>query len=516
MNTTVSTTATHPEREDFRQRLAELRMTVGRPAADAVDRYTDLEDRFAALAHEVYTRLLESPLAWTPEEHADATWICRTSRELALIAYRTWQALAATPVADPRASHFAARSLLHMGNSAKWDGVVSKDGARDFRKPHALMRFAIAADCHRSPVRITLAERVVECSIEALYFRALLLARFASGAFGFKQLEILDQWMWLWTPVLQGCAAIPQGGSFCADLASNEGLRPGDCERGPSTLYLPIIPIQRAYTAIVAEFHAGRIVPAEGIASRFRVEEHVAVLELARNGLREISIAPAKRADRHDLDEAAELFLGLGDVVNKAFAPTPAAAPVAGPSLELVTSDDERAAAQRRTKDRAIDGAYERERRMVRVANVSTTGFGIEGPAALLDALQVGDLVALRIARVPAPHLCKVSRRTPLPGGEKISIGLHRISSEAILSPVAGVGPPDNPGIVVPAVFVPGDDSSGRYDAWLVSERDFAKRPALEVQAGRRGFTLRLNRVRDRGPGWVLAGFEVTAEQKAA
>jgi hypothetical protein len=63
-------------------------------------------------------------------------------------------------------------------------------------------------------------------------------------------------------------------------------------------------------------------------------------------------------------------------------------------------------------------------------------------------------------------------------------------------------------------LFVPGEDSTGRQDAFLVGESALERSPAFAVDVGDQTFSLRLNRVRDRGRGWVLAGFEISSMRK--
>jgi hypothetical protein len=63
-------------------------------------------------------------------------------------------------------------------------------------------------------------------------------------------------------------------------------------------------------------------------------------------------------------------------------------------------------------------------------------------------------------------------------------------------------------------LFVPGNDSTGRQDAFLVSDSAPVHGQAFEATVGDQTFSLRLNRVRDRGRGWVLAGFEIFGMRK--
>ena len=113
-----------PARGDFHQRIAELRAPGALDRPDILERYTELEDRFACLASGDRARLLESEFVWTEKERGDATWLLESTRDLAFVGYRIWDSFARQDAASERARHMAARALLHMGDAAKWNGVV--------------------------------------------------------------------------------------------------------------------------------------------------------------------------------------------------------------------------------------------------------------------------------------------------------------------------------------------------------------------------------------------------------
>jgi hypothetical protein len=64
-------------------------------------------------------------------------------------------------------------------------------------------------------------------------------------------------------------------------------------------------------------------------------------------------------------------------------------------------------------------------------------------------------------------------------------------------------------------VFVPGADASGRHDAFLVPENLRRENAAFRARAGNDLYKLRFNRVRNKGRGWVLAGFEIVTADRA-
>lgn len=494
------------DRKDFESRLAELR-----PRGDNLERaakaHAALDAEFQAAADAARARLLPSSLAWAEDAHDEAAWLRRASDGLATTGFLLGVALLERRgAADRTTIEMIARTLARMGDTIKWDVAGQRPPRLEFAKAHALLRPMMAANSHREPLQRAVEGREAACTIESLYFRALLLARFASGSLTVKQVEILDAWMWMWMPALEGLEEAPAGSPLRADLDTSHGLCTGlRTGHGPS-LYLPTTSIEEAYRAILREFHAGRLVPAEGITTSFRIEEHVAVLEVVRRGLRE-SVQPSNhRAERHATNIVAELHVGLGELMERGFLP-----PAPQALLTLAVSDGQRVDAHRdeRDRDTAVESIYERRRRMVRVANVSDTGLGIEGNDADCGGISAGDVVALRLEAGGPLEICKVARSVPSPVG-RVWIGARRISSQArpieVVQPVGLAGSED-----VTLVFVPGLDESGRHDACLVSERAFEEGGPLEAFLGDCVYTFKFNRVRDRGRGWVLAGFEIVA-----
>jgi hypothetical protein len=104
----------------------------------------------------------------------------------------------------------------------------------------------------------------------------------------------------------------------------------------------------------------------------------------------------------------------------------------------------------------------------------------------------------------------KVVRCVPSKTPGRVVIGVRKIATSAKHLLLARDGEP-------PArlLFVPGSEPSGRYDAFLVSERAFGDGGELKAVLGGAEFRLRFNRARLRGRGWVLAGFEIVEAREA-
>lgn len=489
MNHPTADAALQPmDRTEFWRRFKELSAACADPALhDAWPRYQALAVDFEGLADETRARLLGTSPTWTDEEVALARWLHRACDGLVTLAFRLagWLEKAGG-VADPRTHEAMASTLYFMGETLKWEVTVSTTWVNDLRKTHAVMRLAMAGGMHRKDTRMRVDGVDVECTIESLYFRVLLLARFASGTLNLKQIEILDAWMWLWAPALRGVAD-PAGSVLRADLDSGDGLKRGVRQGDGPSLYLPREPIEDVYEDLVSEFHAGRMVPATGRTAGLHIEEHVAVLGLIRQGLRHAKEKPAPRADRRACDRAVELLVGLPEILVRGFS-TPQAPvdPVPG-----VDAGD--------------------KRRIVRVMNESDTGLGVEGPIATCGSIAVGDLVAMRLAPGEPLVLGKVARSVPSKSAGHVVIGVQRLGRRAQLVSVQREGGP----AATPVVFVPGDDSSGRNDACLVSERSYAERGTLQAPLDGHLFTVRIDHARQSGRGWVLAGFEVISSRPA-
>ncbi len=408
----------NPLRAAIERQLQETQsLATGASPEASLAGLVDLHSRLAPFVEAAKCRLLSTPLDWTDEETAQAGWIYATSHRIAALGFQLMESLRRSiGPDDPRMLTVISLALLYIGEATKWETTTAAKVARDYRSLHALMRRGISTGRQREPLHIEAGGRVRPCTLEALYFRALMLARFASGTLTCKQIEILDEWLWMWAPVLQGVAEAPVGSTLRADLDSGDGLRSGRRANEGPTLYLPQDPIDAAFRALLAEFHVGRIVPSEGCTADFRIEEHVAVIDVIRRGLRTSRTRPATRAQRQATDRLVELYIGLGEITARGFTP---AAPRAA-AIVLASKDGVARTAMRteRERDLALDEIYDPACRRVTLTNVSETGLGLEGSQADCGALAVGDLVGVRISPSEPLVIGKVMRCIPatIPG----------------------------------------------------------------------------------------------------
>jgi hypothetical protein len=489
------------------RRLADIHAAAGNASPDAaLAALTALHADVGLFVEASKAKLLETSLAWSDDQKADAHWIHETNQRVAALCLRITDALRRQVGADDtRTLQGIAFSLLYMGEAMKWEIASGARAPRDYRALHGLVSHAIAAGRQQSPLRLDVGGRARGCTLESLYFRALLLARFASGNLSCAQIEILDEWLWIWAPILQGVPVPPAGPALRADLDSSLGLRQGPRRGEGPVLYLPQGPVEAAFASLVAQFHAGRIVPSTGCTATLRIEEHVAVLDLIRRGLRASKRESIPRAVRRSASFAVEVYIGLTEIEQRGFLPPPPHATMialaAADGIALGTARGER------ERDAAIGDIYDPLRRLVNLVDVSDSGLGFEGSDAACEPMAVGALVGLRLTPHGPLLIGKVARRMPTGKVGRSVVGVRRISSDArVISATCGAGAAANR---VSMVYVRGDDRSGCEDAYLVGERTFDQGGTFEVGARENTFSFRFNRVRERGRGWVLAGFEI-------
>lgn len=478
---------------------------IARSPDDALSEFMAMHARVDADVHSVKRTLFAPSLASGEEDRSASRWISAQHRRLGRVARRMAEAFVRVSGPGDHALRMVALGLHYMGESVK--GHMKEFHLHDGL--HALMRIALTSGRHHEALHLDVGGRSAACTLTSLYFRALVLARFAGGGLTFAQIEIVDAWMWLWMPALEGVDHPPEGVAWRADLDSNDGLRcgPGDGV-GPS-LYLARAPLEAVRLAIIKEFHAGRTVAAPGDVAKFSNGDHFAALDAIRRALRGVRHESLGRGTRYESNEVVELYVGLAEVMAQALAEK-------GRSLTPLTL-------MPMPGDAAAPGWREREgestqvrvmSRLVQLIDVSDTGMAIEGDESHCGEIAVDDLVALWPGPGEPLLLARVVRRLPAATGGRVVMGLLRLSSAA-QHVRATQSVADGQTADLSMLFIPGADDSGRNDAYLTSEEVADESKTFETTAGENIFTFRFNRVRERGRGWVMAGFEIASMRLA-
>ena len=502
MNVSVSRELTRSDiRAEYEAARRTLKGELARlPLDDAANRVAQLAARLDQGVARIKGELLATSLCWNEEHQALVAWLCGEHEQLfemarAVIALRPHRCEDETLLL-----RLPAAALYHWGEAVKW---TTRRERQDYQPLHALVADAMARECQRQPVRLVADGRGRTVTLESLYFRALLLDRFGGGSLTRPQLEILDAWLWEWVPVLNARREAPEGKCFRTDLETNNGLREGTGSAGARSLYLPLQPLIARRREVVMQLHRGRLVPEHGCVADMRLEEHVAVLEQLGRAFDGLAGGAEHRARRKPgAGQRIEVWVGLNEILTHGLAPRPT------DGAYRVGEEVRAAIAAGNPAHAGAALGEDPSRRYLWLTDVSESGFGFEALGSDAIGIDVGDLVGWRKAPGEGCAIGRVARRMPgsSPGQIYLGVQLLTAAAQAVkLTETAGERELSE-GM---HVFVPGNDDSGSGDAFLMTESRHRESTVYRTRAEDKSFLLRMNRVRQRGRGWVLAGFEV-------
>ncbi len=486
-------------RADFERARRELNGAllapgVGSAAARLLDLATALDTGVARSKRE----LLATSLAWNEENQATTAWIYRQHGGLAEMGARLSEAMRADAHADAAlGERIAALTLHHWAEALKWAPMRQRP---DYTVVHDVLSHAMTRGRQRAILNWVADGRGRATTLEALYFRALLLDRFATGSLTRTQLELLDAWLWDWCGALHGEAQAGEGAALRVDLDQDAGLREGARADGGASLYLPLAPLERRRREVIESLHQGRVVPQHGCASDFRIEEHVALLDQLQRAFRDKSEQRAAR--RHVAGTRLEVWVGLHEIL------------VRGVGVGVETGRLRAVNVSSKSIDEQARARFgESTRRYLWLTDASATGLGFQAMGADADGIEIGELLGWRTIAGGPLVLGTVMRLMPGTAGAPMVIGVRVLTEAAQPLALTQASDYDASQASGTYLFVPGNDSSGSGDSFLLPESTFEMQSSYHARAGDGDYTLRFNRERTRGRGWIAAGFEILNER---
>src|SRR4051812_11943248 len=254
MNMNVSRELNRPEvRAEYERARRTLKAELSTlPLDAAAARVARLAATLDQAVARIKGELLATSLCWNEAHQALVAWLADEHEHLFHMARAVVAASPAKSDDEIMLLRLPAAALYHWGESVKW---ATRRERQDYRPLHALMAGALAGERQRQPVRMVADGRGRTVTLESLYFRALLLDRFAGGNLTRSQLEVLDAWLWEWVPVLNARREPPDGKCLRAELESNAGLREGAAAGDTSALYLPVQPLLGRRREVIAQLH---------------------------------------------------------------------------------------------------------------------------------------------------------------------------------------------------------------------------------------------------------------------
>jgi hypothetical protein len=392
-------------------------------------------------------------------------WLAQRHDALASACLEVVEALGGGDAALVR--RVAAIGLFHWAEAVKWSAWREPE---DYARLHRL--YAAGGDPAARVAGVP-KDGAPETTIESLFLRALLLARFAAGALRRSQAEILDDWLRRWGEALSGERECPAGAVLRVDLDRRVGLCEGRrADAGPA-LYIPVERLERCRREAVRALRDGSPMAS---ATAAHIAEQVAVLDYLRRGFAFGADEQTLRAARTRESAAGiEAWMGLDDILRAA----------------------------------GVEGDEAPRGLAMRLVDASATGFGLEADEAVAERIQVDELIGWRPAGANAMTLARIVRRTANPAKGRVAFGAQLLSRAAIPLSLRRRAAALDEARGRPMLFVAGDDDSGRRDGFLFPAWGFELQAEYEAALGTTVFRLRFNRVRMQGPGWILAGFEM-------
>lgn len=461
-------------------------------------------------------RFLLGGLAQTSADQAVCEWIAARYDHLARMAREVvpYQ-MTADSQPDARMASTWALAIMLTGHASKWRKVAGLRSDLAMRgRLHKLFVTAISAGVDACILDVMVDRHSFETTIEALYVRALLLERFASGNLPPRRLEILDSWLLAWMGSLWlSREPIPDGLSLAVDTRNpNLGLTrfsPGE----RADFFLGLRPLQRQLARAVKDFHRGVIFPGWGVGLVFRMEEHVAVIEFLEREFAIIESAGAQKSKRFAIGRNSEVsvFFGFNDIYSRALQrqSTLSSTSVTSASGVNPPGDALSAAASRRAA-LSETGSFVQPRvsQPIHLLDISESGLGLEMSTEDAGFVEVDELIAVQIEDGKPCVLGVVVRKTSAHHKRVTTVGVKVLSKVPLRATLEMV----NDRLArqsVKGVFVAGKADHGFADSVIVTDVIYKANPTLSVMVASGVFHLRLGRVRQQGPGWKLAAVEV-------
>ena len=462
-------------------------------------------------------RFLEGGLAQTGGDQAVSEWIATRYDHLARMAREVVPNEQSALVEEN--VHMVpawALAILLTGHASKWRkiaGLRTDVAARG--RLHKLFVGAYLAHVDGCILDVMVDRRSMETTIEALYVRALLLERFASGNLPPRRLEILDSWLLAWMGALWLSREPIADGPSLAVVTHNANLGltrfvPGE----RADFFLGLRPLQRQLERATKDFHRGVIFPGWGIGLVFRMEEHVAVIEFLEREFAIIESVGAQKSKRFAIDRNSEVtvFFGFNDIYARALQKQSvlASSNVTQASALNAPSDALSALASRRAALSETGGyvAPRADQQPVHLLDLSESGLGLEMSSADAGYVEIDELIAVKIEEGKPCVLGVVVRKTSAYHMNVTTVGVKVLSKVPLRATLEMV----NDHLVrqsAKGIFVAGKAEHGFADSVIVTDAIYKASPTLSVMVASGVFHLRLGRVRHQGPGWKLAAVEV-------
>lgn len=430
---------------------------------------------------------------------------------------RSREAWAATPEGRDEVIRLVGLALDAIHGLMKW-GLFLGEPTRGapWRQLHALYGLADADGTARTAFVLHASQPSFKPTAQSLYLRTLVLDLLNSGNLSRVQTEIADGWFSSWCQdYALDSEYLPEQHHFYVDLDAASGMRVLRAEpQGGTVRFVRAEGIKHQIEEVQAGLRQGKLFAGYGAGALFPVEEHAALLaSIEKLHQSVLSGSEARVEERtHFEDREVDVVCGAERVMRKvgegarARTPAPASTSDVAQTIELSPSGLSLVSAQPAADSPAVEIDPEIER--WRVHDLSSRGYGLILDHAAAEALPVNGLIALANQETGGWILGNVVRKRPSRVRGEVLAGVEVLSYRPIAVELSSAG-----GEPVAALYLPGEDTTGKHDSLLLGTSHFDSGRAFVLRLPEGEYQLRLNRIIRKGSDWINARFEIESKK---
>lgn len=370
------------------------------------------------------------------------------------------------------------RAIHSMHGYAKWGCFLGRQGRSiPWKQLHSLYFLAEGQGYAQMPVELHPGHPMYKPTPQALYIRALLLDLLQGSGLTPPQLEIADCWFGSWCVDYRlDTDYRARDHLFCVDLAGAHSLEvarwgvPRDSIR-----YFRAEGLSLQLDRARSDMRGGRLFSPLGSLTRLRPEDHLAVLAVLERFKPTFTAGLDNRVADRDPGSGKHPRIVAG----------------AAPILAALCGD----------AGTAPDASG------WRIYNRSLQSFGLVTDDGSATPLQPGSMVAMHDDEGRGWLVGTVVHRTQFGPRGALLAGVELVAEQPCAVGYERKG--QNP---THALLAPGSDPTGRFDALLMRDTDYADGAQARVRVGEVDYRVRLGRPAAHGDGWVKARFYVEAK----
>ena len=487
-------------------------------SADRLERLMRVEEHFQALLLYDQLEFLRGPATVSEAERDFAQTVQRICLEAAngfqrFLRHR--DAWASAPETAELRFRVTGLALNAIHSYVKWGCFLGEPSRTvPWKQLHALYWLAETEGYSLVPFILHPSQPSVKHSVQSLYLRTLVLDLVNAGSLSRVQVEIADGWFSSWCADYSLDADYSSRSHlFFVDLASERGLHlMRKDSHGETVRYARADGLKAQLEEVQAGLRHGRLYAGHGAGAVFPVEDHVALLAIIERLYQSMIAGAENRIEErtHFEDREIDVVVGMDLVFAKIrLGPDPAPAmPASAGTTESAEMFEISPSGLSLTSIEAGPSpaaAIDPDIQTWRVKDLSSKGYGLLVEKARADAVLLNGVIGIRDQNSGNWILGSVVRKLANRVRGEILAGVEVLSFHPLRVELA----PAEGGPAIEALFLPGQDASGKLDSIAIRAADFSATTPYRLAAGGSIYRIRMNRIAKKGADWVRVRFEI-------